>query len=45
MVKMSTNFIEVHSVEEANIIDLDVYKFIGYDSGKYIFAKRAKQKV
>jgi hypothetical protein len=36
------NFREVETVEEANMIDLETWKFVGLQDGKYIFAKRMR---
>lgn len=35
---MEQNFIEVETCEQANAIDLRIWKFVTYDGGKYVFA-------
>ena len=40
--RMDKNFMEVETQEEANTIDMKIWKFITYDSGKYVFARRVK---
>ncbi len=36
---MEQNFLEVETCEQANALDMRIWKFITYDSGKYVFAK------
>jgi hypothetical protein len=36
------NFREVETEEEANAIDMRIWKFVTYDGGRYVFARRAK---
>ena len=36
------NFREVETEEEANTVDLRIWKFVTYDSGRYVFARRMK---
>lgn len=36
------NFLEIENVEQANTIDMKIWKFITYDSGHYVFARRVK---
>ena len=40
--QQEVNFREVEGVEEANTVDMRVWKFITHDGGKYIFARRVK---
>jgi hypothetical protein len=39
---MEKNFWEIETEQEANMVDLKIWKFITYDGGKYIFARRVK---
>lgn len=36
------NFIEVETVEEANIVDMKIWKLLVYENGKWVFARRSK---
>jgi len=38
----SKNFRELEDVEQANTVDMKIWKFITYDSGKYVFARRVR---
>ena len=38
------NFIEVDTVEEANNVDLMVWRFIGIKADRYVFTKRVNVK-
>lgn len=42
MERTNKNFLEVETVEEANTIDMRIWKFITYDNGHYVFARRVK---
>ena len=44
-VETKPNFIEVESVEQANEIDMEVYRLVNYSDrqGKYIFCRRARK--
>jgi len=39
------NFIECESVEEANQVNMEVYRFVSYSDrqGKYIFTRRVRK--
>lgn len=37
-----SNFLEIEDVAQANQVDMHIWKFITYDSGKYVFARRVK---
>jgi hypothetical protein len=36
------NFKEVETCEEANAVDMKIWKFMTYEGGKYVFARRVK---
>jgi hypothetical protein len=36
------NFMEVDTVEQANSVDLRIWKFVDHENGKYVFARRTK---
>lgn len=36
------NFMEIEKLDEANLVDMRIWKFVTYDSGKYVFARRVK---
>ena len=42
MDRTNKNFLEVETQEQANTIDMKIWKFITYDGGKYVFARRVK---
>ena len=43
--RMEPNFIEVESMQEANAVNLDKYRFVRFSEGKqcYIFMKRMRK--
>jgi len=38
------NFVEVDTVEDANVVNLDVWRFIGIKADRYCFVKRVNVK-
>ena len=36
------NFMEIEDCEQANSVDMKIWKFVTYDGGKYVFARRIK---